>query len=192
MTQEDRLINLNRIGIGTVQWSEKDYGISSKARKFDINIIKKTIKLAKLNNIDTYDTAYSYNNAEKILGNCITHENVKIVTKTSKYKDTENITSVAFSPCGKFICGNRTRDIIIWKFVTESDNKLSLSKVIEGYYINHMEKDRLKGIGEWQSRFREIQEKNNHIGKVNSVDWSPCGNYVISGSEDHTIKIWHH
>ena len=30
-----------------------------------------------------------------------------------------------------------------------------------------------------------------HSNVVSSVAWSPCGNFVASGSRDNTIKIWH-
>lgn len=31
-----------------------------------------------------------------------------------------------------------------------------------------------------------------HADEVFSVDWSPDGSSVASGSKDRTVKIWHH
>jgi len=36
----------------------------------------------------------------------------------------------------------------------------------------------------------EIFVQLGHAGKVKSVTFSPDGRYALSGSEDHTIKLW--
>lgn len=35
-----------------------------------------------------------------------------------------------------------------------------------------------------------VQEYCGHIGSVNSVDFSPCGKWIVSGSSDRTVRLW--
>ena len=37
---------------------------------------------------------------------------------------------------------------------------------------------------------RCLETLTDHQGWVRCINWSPCGNYFLSGSDDHTIKVW--
>ena len=67
--------------LGTVQFGT-DYGVSNKAGQPRVDEINKIISLASLNGINIYDTAPTYGESEKILGQVLP-KNSKIVTKTS-------------------------------------------------------------------------------------------------------------
>ena len=37
---------------------------------------------------------------------------------------------------------------------------------------------------------KEIHSLEEHTEKVSSISFSPDGNFIVSGSDDKTIKIW--
>ena len=61
-------MNLSKISIGTAQFG-LDYGVTNQSGKVKFKEIEKILQYAQRNNIFKIDTAYSYGNAEKILGN---------------------------------------------------------------------------------------------------------------------------
>jgi len=79
----------NKLCIGTAQWG-MPYGISNIKGQTKIREVSKILSLACLENIKHIDTANSYGNAEKVLGN---HELsfFSIITKIPKFKN-DNIT----------------------------------------------------------------------------------------------------
>ncbi len=80
---------LERLGIGTAQFGQR-YGISNKFGKVSQSEAEKILYLAKLNSIDTIDTAISYN-SESCLGNIGVKE-YKVITKLPPVpKDIKNI-----------------------------------------------------------------------------------------------------
>jgi WD40 repeat protein len=40
----------------------------------------------------------------------------------------------------------------------------------------------------WVPRLRRVGRLNGHRGCVNTIQWSPNGNFLISGSDD--TKVW--
>ena len=60
------------------------YGISNPRRKLSTYEIKKTLKIAKYNNISFLDTAHNYKNSEKIIGKLTNESDFKIITKLPK------------------------------------------------------------------------------------------------------------
>jgi len=69
----------SRVSIGAAQFG-LNYGISNKDGKVDLNEIDKILQFAKLNEIDTIDTAISYGDSEYRLGK-LGMDNWRIVTK---------------------------------------------------------------------------------------------------------------
>ena len=71
----------SKIGLGTVQFGI-DYGISNNTGIVDFEEVKKIIELAKLNGIDTIDTAFLYGDAHKKIGRANLN-GLKVVSKFS-------------------------------------------------------------------------------------------------------------
>jgi len=67
------------IALGTVQFG-LNYGIANRSGQIKIGEVKKIIDIATKNNIDTIDTAISYGESEKLLGNAGIND-CKIITK---------------------------------------------------------------------------------------------------------------
>ena len=67
------------IALGTVQFG-LNYGIANRSGQIKIGEVKKIIDIATKNNIDTIDTAISYGESEKLLGN-VGINDWKIITK---------------------------------------------------------------------------------------------------------------
>ena len=72
------------MALGTVQFG-LDYGISNTSGQVRSNEVKNILEIAKNNNIDMLDTASSYGNSEKILGD-LGIQKFKVVTKTMHLK----------------------------------------------------------------------------------------------------------
>jgi aryl-alcohol dehydrogenase-like predicted oxidoreductase len=72
---------MNKLALGTVQFG-LDYGISNTSGQVSLEEAKKVLKLARKYDIDTLDTASSYGNSEKVLGE-IGVNDFQIITKTT-------------------------------------------------------------------------------------------------------------
>jgi aryl-alcohol dehydrogenase-like predicted oxidoreductase len=72
---------MNNLALGTVQFG-LDYGISNANGKVPIEEVKKILRFAQKYDIDTLDTAPSYGNSEKALGETGGND-FKIITKTT-------------------------------------------------------------------------------------------------------------
>lgn len=72
---------MNKLALGTVQFG-LDYGISNTNGQVPIEEAKKILRLAQKYDIDTLDTAPSYGNSEKVLGE-IGINDFQIITKTT-------------------------------------------------------------------------------------------------------------
>ena len=73
------------------------------------------------------------------------------------------VAAVKFSPCGKFVA-------------------LGLDSV--SVFFD-------PAIQLWDIQKNEIIKSiNGHFGRILSLAFSPCGNYIVSGSEDRTARIW--
>ena len=127
---------------------------------------------------------------------------------------TDNVESVAYSPDGtKIISGSQDRTIKIWdastgeclKTLEGHVNSVAYSpdgtkiisggsERISGKYIRKHIKRKDKDFGAikiWDANTGEcLKTLEGHSKDVSSVAFSPDGTKIISGSEDHTIKIW--
>lgn len=72
-----------KICIGSAQFGMK-YGITNKIGATSLQEVQKIIEICELNNIEYIDTAISYGNSEKKLGDCIRNNSkFKLITKIS-------------------------------------------------------------------------------------------------------------
>ncbi len=78
----------NKLALGTVQFG-LNYGVTNKNGQVTIGEARNILDFAKDNGIDTLDTAASYGNSEKILGE-IGINDFQIITKTTSLKDGAN------------------------------------------------------------------------------------------------------
>jgi aryl-alcohol dehydrogenase-like predicted oxidoreductase len=81
---------MSKLALGTAQFG-LDYGISNKTGQVSLEEARKILNLAKENHIDTLDTASSYGDSEKILGD-IGVNDFHVVTKTASLQlDVKNV-----------------------------------------------------------------------------------------------------
>jgi len=81
---------MSRLALGTVQFG-LDYGIANQEGQVDQIIANKILQVARVNNIDTLDTAIAYGESETCLGKIGTHD-LKIVTKIPAFpKDCDQV-----------------------------------------------------------------------------------------------------
>ena len=76
---------MRKIALGTVQFG-LDYGITNHSGQVAIDEVKDILDYAKINNIDTLDTAARYGNSEQVLGE-VGVNNYRIITKTTPLKN---------------------------------------------------------------------------------------------------------
>ena len=79
----------NKIILGTVQFG-LDYGVSNKKGIPSNNELNEIFSIAKVSGISVLDTAPSYGNAEKRIGD-FSHENFKIITKINNIDSAETL-----------------------------------------------------------------------------------------------------
>ena len=75
---------MSRLAIGTVQFGQY-YGITNNDGQVQINEVREILKFAKINNINTLDTASNYGNSEDILGE-VGVDGHHVITKTTSLK----------------------------------------------------------------------------------------------------------
>ena len=76
------MYSIRKISIGTANFN-KNYGAISNNKVFTLSKINKILKESKKLKIDTIDTSYDYESAEKKLGN-FNLKNWKVITKLPK------------------------------------------------------------------------------------------------------------
>jgi len=79
----------NKIILGTVQFG-LDYGVSNRKGIPSNNELNEIFSIAKVSGISLLDTAPSYGNAEKRIGD-FSHENFKIITKINNIDSAETL-----------------------------------------------------------------------------------------------------
>ncbi len=122
---------------------------------------------------------------------------LKIENQTSD-EDLNYITSVAFSPDGKFILGSRMFDVIMWEIKSHKQVKLfkgystSINQTIfhaDNKHIISCQSDGLLNLWNLASG-KLVNSFDGHVGAVRDFDCSSNGKYLVSGGADSTIRYW--
>lgn len=137
--------------------------------------------------------------------------------KTSDFaKENEDIASIRFSPNGKTIAAiNNDGTVKLWKIdgtlintlvgesgkrrtkrqssetftpLKTSDGKLSLSFSPNEEMLAFTRND--AAIGVWNLKTNELTLLYGHSNRVNSVNFSPDSNTLVSGGVDNTVRLW--
>jgi len=109
------------------------------------------------------------------------------------------VSSVAFSPNGKYIVSGTNQDILnLWdakngqliqEFEGHRDSVISVAFSPDGKHIVSGSSDMTLIL--WEAKSGQlIQEFEGHHDRVNSVAFSPDGKYIVSGSDDNTLMLW--
>ncbi|MBT7696295.1 MAG: WD40 repeat domain-containing protein, partial [Desulfobacterales bacterium] len=119
-----------------------------------------------------------------------------------QFGHTRSITSVAFTPDGRFIVsGSRDETIKIWEASTgreirtisgigEDISSIAISPC--GRYIISADEDYSENLKLWDmASGKKIKTFKGHKSNYGiSVTFSPNGEYVISGDRDKNLKLW--
>lgn len=112
---------------------------------------------------------------------------------------TDRVSTVAFSPDGKFILsGSHDSTIRIWEIATGKEHKIftgfasyvfSAAFSPDGRYVAAGGRDTTISLWEAASG-RELRKFSGHTGSVHSVAFSPDGRQLVSVSWDKTVRLW--
>ncbi|TDL14574.1 WD40 repeat-like protein, partial [Rickenella mellea] len=131
---------------------------------------------------------------------------------------TDSVTSVAFSPNGVWlVSGSSDKTVKIWNvkngksvgksFQGHTDRVWSVAFSPDSHWIVSGSDDRTVCIWDatmfdhkknkiWSKLFPSVsgqkisQHPAAHMKKILSVAFSPCNNYIVSGSADKSVRIW--
>ncbi|PAX53025.1 nSTAND1 domain-containing NTPase [Brunnivagina elsteri] len=127
-----------------------------------------------------------------------TNPNITNITSSKNYQN--RVTSVIFSPDGKFIASGNTDKFInlysidgklVRTFYGHNDFVTNLAFSPDSQILVSGSRD--KTIKLWQvdgTKFKNLKTINAHNGWVNTVTFSPDGKFIASSGEDNLIKLW--
>jgi WD40 repeat protein len=121
---------------------------------------------------------------------------------------TRRVHSVAFNPSGsKIVSGSEDTSIKIWNVATGRCESTLKGHLFRVYYVafNSSGTKIVSGSGDKTIRIWDLELLNDdgvleghdgtvvlegHTSPVNSVAFNPAGDLIVSGSDDHTVRIW--
>jgi len=113
--------------------------------------------------------------------------------------DESNITAAAFSPDGRFVMTSDRQTMVLWDTLTGEDLTywrapaevldIAISNATDIGVLAALALDNHTAVIFNASRGRVLREFN-HQQRVRSVDISPDGRWLLSGSEDRTAIYW--
>ena len=117
----------------------------------------------------------------------------------AQYHHEDTITSLAYSPDGKFLASaSEDRTIKIWDaasgqniatYTGHTESITSITYSPNGKFLASASND--KSIKIWDTfSGQNVSTYTGHEGKVTSIAYSPNGKFLASASEDKSIKIW--
>lgn len=167
----DELVSDARIALGTVQWG-LPYGIANRAGQPGSAEVKRMLKLARDEGIDTLDTAQAYGESEAVIGGLIGDDPAfHVVTKTSP----ELLTGDADGPTSLA----RLRETL-----KRSRTLLGRSRL--DTVLLHRPEQRLAHDGALWEVLRE-QRAQGRIGRIGLSALSPAD--ALAGLEDPDVEV---
>ncbi|MBA3954497.1 WD40 repeat domain-containing protein [Candidatus Dependentiae bacterium] len=124
---------------------------------------------------------------------------IQMLTLTPKklIGHTEGVTSVAFSPDGKYaLTGSADNTARLWNVNTLKPQELrGHTGWVTSVAFSPDGKHALTGsfdhtVRLWNVNTLHYQELKGHTGKVTSVAFSPDGKYALTGAHDTTARLW--
>jgi len=131
----------------------------------------------------------------------------KIIRTFKGHEDA--VSSVAFSPDGKYaLSGSQDKAVILWKladgnsvrsFTGHKKAVLSVAFSPDGQFavsgsedktVKLWEVDSGKNIHTFKREVHSFSAVAGHTKPVNSVAFSPDGQFILSGSNDKSVKLW--
>jgi WD40 repeat protein len=119
-------------------------------------------------------------------------------TELKTFTEDADITSVSFSPNGKYFLSGSIKSLTLWdiesgrkikKLTGHNDWIYATAFSPDGKYIASGSYDGIIKLWDAESGY-EINTLRGHNGGVESVCFSSDGNYLLSGSGDGTIRQW--
>jgi WD40 repeat protein len=131
----------------------------------------------------------------------ILDEDYKVINKPIRaFKGHKSVvTSIAFSPNGKYIIsGSSDKTLKLWDVNTGECIRTFRGHIDAVNSVTFSSDGRYVLSGSWDSAIKLwdvntgecIRTFRGHTGWVNSVTFSSDGRYIVSGSSDKTLKLW--
>ena len=133
---------------------------------------------------------------EYYLKNCYDYYNYDISTLNLKkvISDTHPIRCCCFSPKGDyFALGTNSKSVKIYDLSSILDSLTKKNNIIYNQIPLNKENNTNSIISNSKANKESIslffEQKNHHFGSIFTIDWSPSGRLLATGSNDKTIKL---
>ncbi len=117
-----------------------------------------------INSLDFHENLLAFNSSSKLLVTDMRKIGHEFYSKKIFNKHTKNILDLSFSPSGnKIVSGSADCTIRVYSLPNSNNNDNNSNNLV--YY-------------------------NQRMGMVNGVTFSNCNNFIISGSDDGSLRLW--
>ena len=146
-----------------------------------------------INNIDDIENGLSdLDQDEFFLKNCYDYYNYDITSLSLKkvIEDTHPIRCCCFSPKGEyFAIGTNSKSLKIYDLSYILDNFTKRNNIYSQLNSNNATSLLSNSKLNKETIGMVLEQKNHHHGSIFSIDWSPSGKLLATGSNDKTIKL---